>query len=184
MRRVKRDEIVDYQTYEETRAEFRAQVMKIKDRRRIHLGKHLTFLFENHDTIRYQVQEMMRAEQIVKEADINHEIETYNELLGKPGEIGCTLLIEIETEAERAELLKKWLPLVKHLYVRLADGNKSYASFDPRQVGDERLSSVQYLAFEVGDQAPVSIGCDFELMTLEAELTDDQRKALGEDIAA
>ena len=95
-RPVERSEIVDYQTYEELRPDIRAAVMKEKEHRRIHVGPHLTFLFETHATMRYQVQEMMRAEQIVKEAEILHEIETYNEVLGGPGELGCTLLVELE----------------------------------------------------------------------------------------
>src|SRR3989304_5142542 len=72
MNPVKREEIIDYRTYEEQRAEVRRQMMDIKEARRVHVGKYLTFLFETHDTVRYQILEMMRAEQIVKEADIRH----------------------------------------------------------------------------------------------------------------
>ncbi len=60
------------------------------------MGPHLTFLFENHDTIRYQVLEMVRTERMVKDADIRHEVDTYNELLGARGELGATLLIELD----------------------------------------------------------------------------------------
>ena len=67
---VRRDEIVDFQTYDDGREATRTGVMDLKRPRRIHVGEHLTFLFENHDTIRYQVQEMMRVEQIVREASI------------------------------------------------------------------------------------------------------------------
>ena len=69
---VERSEIVDFQTYAELRPDVRAAVMKEKEHRRIHVGPHLTFLFETHATMRYQIQEMMRAEQIVKEADVLH----------------------------------------------------------------------------------------------------------------
>ena len=124
--------------------------MRAKDARRVHVGPHLTFLFENHETILYQVQEMMRAERMVKEADIVHEIETYNELLGGPGEVGCTLLVELDDPSRRAEKLTQWLALPKHLYVARKDGTKAYARYDERQVGDTRVSSVQYLKFEVG----------------------------------
>ncbi len=96
--------------------------MRAKGERRVHVGPHLTFLFENHETIHYQVQEMTRAERMVKEADIVHEIETYNELLGGPGEVGCTLLVELDDPAARAEKLTKWLALPKHLYAKRADG--------------------------------------------------------------
>ena len=95
MRPVKREEILDYITYTEKRSELQSSVLKQKEPRRIHLGEYLTFLFENTDTGRYQIQEMMKAEQIVKEEAIQHEIDTYNELLGSIGELGCVLLIEI-----------------------------------------------------------------------------------------
>jgi len=182
MKPVLREEIVDYQTYEETRDAFRAKILEIKKPRRIHVGDHLTFLFENRETMRYQVQEMMRAEQIVKEADIQHELETYNELLGKDGELGCTLLIEIESEAERAVLLKAWLSLPEHLYVLMADGTKHYAVYDERQVGEERLSSVQYLRFPVGGDTPVAIGSDFEKLDQQTVLSEQQRAALAADL--
>jgi hypothetical protein len=186
MRTVTRDEIVDYVTYEERRGEVRASAMRAKDARRVHVGPHLTFLFENHETIRYQVQEMMRAERMVKEADIRHEIETYNEVLGGPGEVGCTLLIELDDPAERAEKLVKWIALPKHLYAKRADGTRAYARYDQRQVGDTRVSSVQYLKFEVGGQAPLAVGCDHPDPELrhEAALTDAQRAALQHDLEA
>jgi len=110
--------------------------------RRVHVGPHLTFLFENHETIHYQVQEMMRAERMVKEAEIVHEMETYNELLGGPGEIGCSLLVELDDPAERAEEAHEVARPAKHLYVTRADGTKAYARYDERQVGDTRVSSV------------------------------------------
>jgi hypothetical protein len=186
MKTVARDEILDYVTYEERRGDVRASAMRAKDARRVHVGPHLTFLFESHETIRYQVLEMVRAERMVKEADIRHELETYNELLGGPGEVGCTLLVELDDPAERAEKLVRWIALPKHLYVRRADGTKAFARYDERQVGDTRVSSVQYLKFEVGPQAPVAVGCDHPDPELKHEtpLTDPQRAALQGDLEA
>jgi len=181
---VERGEVVDFVTYEERRGALRDAVMKAKAPRRVHVGPHLTFLFENHDTIHYQVQEMMRAERMVKEADIVHEIETYNELLGGPGELGCSLLVELDDPEERQEKLTKWLDLPKHLYVKRADGAPAYARYDERQVGDTRVSSVQYLKFTVGKEAPVAVGCDHPDPELnhETPLTPEQRAALQADL--
>ena len=183
MKPVLREEIVDYETYGENRDPFRQKIMAVKAVRRIHVGDHLTFLFENHDTILYQIQEIMRTERIVRETDILHEITTYNELLAGRGALGCTLLIEIETEAERNMRLKEWLPLPKHLYLRLENGQKIRADYDPRQVGDSRLSSVQYLQFDTGGQVPVAIGTDFDKLFLEVELSAEQKAALGRDLS-
>jgi hypothetical protein len=181
-RPVERRDIVDYQTYAETRAAVRERMYAIKAVRRVHLGEALTFLFENTDTIRYQIQEMMRAEQIVREAAIQHEIDTYNELLGGPGEIGCSLLIEIDDPSERAAKLHDWIDLPRHLYVRLADGRRVHAQFDPRQVGTDRLSAVQYLRFPVGTEVPVAVGTDLPALAGEQELTAAQRDALATDL--
>jgi hypothetical protein len=181
-RHVERRDIVDYQTYAETRNAVRQRMYAIKAPRRVHVGEALTFLFENTDTIRYQIQEMMRAEHIVREAAIQHEIETYNELLGGPGELGCSLLIEIDDPAERAAKLHAWLDLPRHIYVRLADGRRVHAQFDPRQLGTDRLSAVQYLRFRVGTEAPVAIGTDLPALTSETPLTAAQREALAADL--
>ena len=183
-RTVARDEILDYVTYEEQRDAVRDAAMLTKAARRVHVGPHLTFLFENHDTIRYQVLEMVRTERMVKDADIRHEIETYNELLGGKGELGATLLVELDDPVLRAEKLSQWLALPKHLYAKRADGKKAYARYDERQVGDTRVSSVQYLKFEVGSAAPVAIGCDHPDPELrhETELTAEQRAALQRDL--
>ena len=184
MKPVERNEIVDYQTYNDGRARSRPLAIAAKNVRRIIVSEHFTFLFENRDTVRYQVQEMMRAERIVRDAQIEHELHTYNELLGGPGQLGCTLLVTIDSEAERDIKLKAWLDLNSRIYAKLEDGTKVGPTFDPRQVGDERLSSVQYLKFQVGDKAPVAMGVDGDAAAGGAEwvLSDEQRAALQADL--
>ena len=182
MKRVTRQEILDYVTYEEQRDKFRKKIMKIKELRRINVAGVLSFLFENTDTVRYQIQEMMRVECIVKETDIQHEINTYNELLGDSGELGCTLLIEIDDPNERDEKLTQWLELPKYLYLSLEDETRIMASFDERQIGDARLSSVQYIKFNTGGETPIAIGSDLPLFKVETTFTNDQKKALSEDL--
>jgi hypothetical protein len=184
MRKVQRSEIVDYQTYEAERAESRPQAMAEKAKRRVQVGEYLTFLFESTDTIRYQVQEMMRAERIVRERDIQHEIDTYNELLGDTGELGCTLLIEIEDAAARQELLTRWLDLPTQIYVKSEDGTLHRARWDDRQASRGRLSSVQYLKFHLGQSLPVAVGCDHSDLQTETQLTPEQRAALAADLNA
>lgn len=181
-RKVERSEILDYVTYEEQRPAIRASAMKAKEKRRVHLGENLTFLFENHETVRYQILEMIRAERIVKEADIQHEIETYNELLGDEGELGCTLLVEVENPEERAKKLREWFGLPEKVYVKLEDGTKIYAKVDQRQKDDQKISSVQFLKFACNGEVPVAVGCDFDGYKAETILSEEQRKALEEDL--
>jgi hypothetical protein len=184
MRPVRRDELLDLASYERSRAEIRAATLEAKRPRRVHVAGVLTFLFENTATMRYQVQEMIRAERMTGEAEIRHELETYNELLGGPGELGCSLLIEIAEPAERDRRLREWLALPEHLYVKVEDGAKVRARFDPRQVGSDRLSSVQYLKFDVGGRAPVAVGSDLPQLASETVLDPEQREALAHDLSS
>jgi hypothetical protein len=183
MKKVERSDILDYVTYEEQRAEIRANAMKAKDLRRIHVGENLTFLFENTETVRYQILEMVRAEKMVKEADILHEIKTYNELIGNTGEICCTLLVEIADAIERAEKLAKWVGLPEKLYLKFADETKAYAQVDERQNEDEKISSVQFLKFVCGDKNPVAIGCEHSAYQVETDFNDEQKSALVSDLS-
>ena len=180
---IKREEIIDYQTYSEIRDEMRHEIMKVKAVRRIHLGQYLTFLFENHDTIKYQIQEITRAEKIVRESSIREELIVYNGLLGDNGQLGCALLIEIAEEKDRKPLLTAWLGLQEHFYLVLTDGSRVYAEYDPSQVGEDRLSAVQYLTFSL-DSPPVGLGCDFEPLSEEIDLSKEQMAALAEDLSA
>jgi hypothetical protein len=183
MNPVVRSEIVDYATYEDKRPSFRANILKVKALRRVRLADNLTLLFENHDTVLYQIQEMMRAERIVRESAIVHEMETYNELLGKEGELGCTLLIEIEDPVERDRKLKEWWALPEKLSVVLKDGSRIPAIFDERQRGDDVLSSVQYLKFNTKGFVPVAVRVDLTGLTAESRLTAEQREALRTDLS-
>lgn len=157
--------------------------MAAKALRRVHIGEYLTLLFENHLTMRYQIQEMVRAERIVKEADIQHEIDTYNEVLGGEGEFGCTLLIEIDDPAVRNVKLKEWWRLPEKMYVLLEDGTRVWATFDERQRGDDRVSSVQYLKFSTGGRVPVAAGVDLPELQAQTVLNDEQREGLREDLS-
>jgi hypothetical protein len=184
VKRVERSEILDYVTYSEQRGAIRASALRAKSVRRILVGECFTFLFENHETVLYQVQEMMRIEHIVKEDDIQHELDTYNELIHPAGTVGCTLLVGIDDEEARDQKLREWMGLNDHIYAKLPDGSAARPIWDSRQVGDTRLSSVQYLSFALGPEAPVAIGIEMPGIEAETELSDAQRGALREDLSA
>ncbi len=182
MRPVRREEILELSAYERSRAEIRAAVLEAKKVRRVHVAGVLNFLFENTATIRYQIQEMVRAERMQGEAEIRHELETYNELLGAKGELGVSLLIEIPEPEERDRRLREWLALPGHLYLLTEDGEKVRPRFDPRQVGTDRLSSVQYLKFDVRGRVPTAAGSDLPQLQSETPLGPEQRAALAADL--
>jgi hypothetical protein len=182
MRKVERREILPTDSYLASRAAIRAAVMEVKRRRRIHVGGVLTFLFENATTIQYQVQEMIRAERVVRETDIEHELATYNALLGGMGELGCCLLIELDDPIERARRLRDWRALPAHVYLRCESGATVRPHIDPSQNDGERISAVQYLKFCIDDWRPIAVGCDLPGLVAETKLTDEQRNALWEDL--
>lgn len=182
MKPVVREEILDHVTYGDQREAIRAAAMRAKDLRRVHAGPYLTFLFENPETVRYQVQEMVRAEQIVRDADIRRELDTYNALLGGPGDLGCTLLIEIEDEAARPGLLRAWRDLPGQVFLVLADGSRVAARWDGAQMDEERLSSVQFLRFPVGGHEPVALVVTHPALARKTPLSAATRRALAQDL--
>ncbi|MEX1025689.1 MAG: DUF3501 family protein [Planctomycetota bacterium] len=175
--------ILTPERYAVEREAFRRHVMEVKRVRRVHLGDHLTFLFENTDTMRYQVQEMLRIENRGTPEAVQHEVDTYNELIPAPGDLCCTLLIEIDDEAKRDRLLREWKDLVAHLYLDFEDGSSAKAQYDPRQVGDDRLSSVQYLSFACDGKVPLDVRSDLPALELSARIADEVRAALAADLA-
>ncbi|MBS1785758.1 MAG: DUF3501 family protein [Acidobacteria bacterium] len=184
MKLVQRSELLDFVTYGEQRDRIRASAMAAKDLRRIHLGPNLTFLFENHETTRYQVLEMMRSEQMVRESDIQHELDTYNALMGDEGELGATLLIEIDDAAARPELLRRWRDLPRRIALTFADGGEAFASVDEDQFNEEKASSVQFLRFKVDGRLPTGLRVDHPDYRAETRFTPAQAAALAEDLRA
>jgi hypothetical protein len=191
MRKLTLHDIVDHRAYEGERAEFRARIIAMKKRRRIALGDLLTITFENTDTMRFQVQEMARAERMLTDDAIAGEVATYNELIPDDGELSGTLFVELTSDA----LLREWLPklvgIEHHVHVEVGDGPR----VDGRPDDEERLTradttaTVHYLTFAFDADAramfgagPVRIVVDHPEYTATAELSDDQRIELAADL--
>ena len=106
MARLTLADIDDLRAYERTRDTFRDHVIALKKRRRVGVGPVVTLVFENRDTVRFQIQEMARAERMLSDDAIQGELDAYNPLIPGPGELSATLFVELRTEAE----LRTWLP--------------------------------------------------------------------------
>ena len=189
MQPVELSEIRSIHDYEIARETFRPKVLALKERRRIRVGGHLTLLFENRQTVRYQIQEMMRIERIVRPADIAHEVKTYNELIPARGELCATLLIEYETPAERDVKLRELLGLEDHLWLDVPGAGRTCAIFDPRQIATHRISSVQYITFKLTDAqmkrfaSGAAIVSDHPAYTERRELTRTELDEIAPDFA-
>jgi len=193
MQPVSFSEILDNRAYEQARPEFRAQVMAEKSRRRVAVGPNFSFLFENRLTVRYQVQEMMRIEGIADAKAIRHEMETYNELIPPRGGLSATLMIEFEGADARARELPRLLGIEKHVWLKVGDLPPVPAAFDTRQIGTDRVSSVQYLRFTLpdphrrlwsglGHSGQIRLAVDHPNYTWEAVISPETAAALAEDL--
>jgi hypothetical protein len=188
MKPVDVSEVRDIAEYERIRPEWRARIMAMKERRRIGLGEHLTLLFENRETVLYQIQEMVRIERMVKAEEIAHEVATYNELIPAVGQLSATLMVEYADPGERDVQLRKLLGLENHLWLECAR-RRSQACFDGRQISPERLSSVQFLKFSLSrDQVArfaegAKLVADHPCYRAEHILTAPELSALAHDLA-
>ena len=192
MKAVDPSEIRSNQDYALDRDAFRKRIFAVKAPRRVAVGDHLTLLFENRDTVLYQVQEMLRVEQITDPKAIAHELATYNELVPGKDALKATLLIEYSDERERDERLRQLIGLEKHLALEVGGVGRIPARFDMRQVSTERISAVHYLGFSLGGEAAqavrggaaVAVVVDHRQMSERVELNAEQLSALREDLEA
>ena len=146
MKPISFDEILPLEDYERVREVLRPLMIREKARRRLAVGSHITLLFENRQTAWYQIEEMIRTEKIAARDAIQHEIDTYNELVPKGGELVATMLIEYADPRERDAALKRLVGLER--YVRFVIGERRIAAgFDDRQMSPERMSAVQFVRF-------------------------------------
>jgi len=185
------DDIADLRAYERERDAFRTHVIALKKRRRVSVGPVATLLFENRDTIRFQIQEMARAERMLRDEQIAHEVETYNELVPETGELSGTLFIEITDE----EALRYWLPRLVGIHERVGlvvggELSRGRAQDVERLTRSDTTPTVHYLKFTLGaaQQAafadgPVRIVVDHPEYQADVTLTDDQRDELAGDLA-
>jgi uncharacterized protein DUF3501 len=152
MGKVTRSEILDIARYEKVRNEFRARIIAHKKRRRLGVGPMITLVFENHETVLSQIQEMMRAERIVDDEAIQHEIDTYNQLLPEANELAATMFIELVDAGRLREEINRFHGLNSGEVTYLQVGtDRLPAIFAAGQSDDRHISAVQYLRFRFND---------------------------------
>jgi len=191
MQKLTTDDIKDMRAYERERDAFRTEIIATKKRRRIPLGELMTIVFENTATMRFQIQEMARAERMLKDEQIAHEVDTYNQLIPDPGELSGTLFIEINDTA----LLREWLPklvgIQDHLGVAVGDDVARARPLDTeRLTREDTTTTVHYLKFAfTPDQqrafgnAAVRVIVDHPEYQADVTLTHEQRAELASDFA-
>jgi len=148
---ITRESLLTLEAYARDRKNFRARVLEHKKARTVHLGQHLTLLFEDELTIRYQVQEMLRIEKIFEEAGIQDELDTYNPLVPDGRNWKATLQVEYEDVEERKRALARLKGIEDRVWVQV-DGQprvQAIADEDLERENDEKTSSVHFVRFEL-----------------------------------
>lgn len=152
MNRITLDDIIGLDAYEKLRDEFRRRIIELKKKRRVAIGQQVSLVFENRDTVIFQIQEMLRAERITDLDKIREEIATYNDLIPEPGELSATLFLEIEDQDHLREQLLKFLGIEEFLFLKI-DGRSIRARFEEGRSKEDKISAVQYVKFPMDEEA-------------------------------
>jgi hypothetical protein len=194
MPKIARESLMTLETYAKARKDFRAQVIAHKKKRSVPLGEHVTLLFEDELTMRYQVQEMLRIEKIFEEAGIQDELDAYNPLVPDGRNFKATMMIEYGDEAERKLALAKLKGVEDRVWMRVEGLPEVFATSDEdlERENAEKTSAVHFLRFELDEDmaaalkrgAALAIGVDHpnyraELSPVPAQVRD----ALAGDLA-
>ena len=193
MRKLTVDDIHDLRAYERERDDFRREIIELKRARRVAIGPIMTLVFENTDTMRWQVQEMARAERMLRDEQIAHEVETYNALIPDAGELSATLLIELTSEVALREWLPRLVGVERHVAIVLADGSEARGRAseedEARLTRDDTTPAVHFLRFRFATEqvttfatGPARIVVDHPEYAYEVDLTNDQHDALVGDL--
>jgi len=168
------DDIADQRAYDRERDAYRAEVIALKKVRRVHVGPILTLLFENATTIRFQVQEMARAEKIASDDGIQTELDMYNPLVPEPGHLAGTLFLELVDDDQLREWLPKLVGIERALVLRIGNGDDVAdvrcvvdAEHDKQLTRDETTASVHYVHFSFSEAEVARF--EAELVTLVSD---------------
>jgi hypothetical protein len=191
--RIELADVLNFFEYEKVRAEMRQRVIDLKRVRRVPVGQHLSFVFENRDTVLFQIQEMCRVERITDEARIQDEIDVYNALLPGPGELSATLFIEITDKAQIQPVLDCFMGIDAGPTVWMQVG-KDFAvpgEFESGHSDEEKgkLSAVHFVRFTFPPEAvrgfadsPVHLVVDHAAVRARVELPPETKARLLEDL--
>lgn len=148
MKVITAEDLISFDEYDRQRELFRANIIALKQRRRISLGPVITLVFENRDTLKFQIQEMLRAERILDPVKVQDELDVYNALLPKQNELSATLLIEITDEAKVKEKLDQFMGLDHGEKVAIvADGQVVFGEFEGGRSHETKISAVHFVRF-------------------------------------
>jgi hypothetical protein len=186
------DDFADQRAYERERPAFRARMLEVRKRRRLTLGPIVAVSFESRDTIRYQIQEMARAEKLSTDEDIQIELDTYNPLVPGPGQLCATVFLELTDDDQMRQWLPKLVGIEQSIVIDLADGTRicsiPEAQHATQLTRENATSAVHYVQFEITPvqravllAGPVVVGVDHPEYRYEVTVSHETALELAAD---
>ena len=192
MKGVTLEDVIPYAEYERQREAFRSRIIALKQRRRISVGPLVTLVFENRDTLQFQIQEMIRVERIYDPEKVQDELNVYNALLPSPEELSATLLIEITDESKMKAWLDTFMGLDHGRKVAIsAGGEQVFGVFEGGHSHETKISAVHFVRFRPPDvmkrafadlRQPVMITVDHNGYHAEAPVPGSMREEWLSDL--
>jgi hypothetical protein len=187
--KIARGDILGPRFYTPVRDDFRRRIMDLKKHRRVSVGDRVTLVFENRDTLRFQIEEMLRAESITSEEGIAAEIEVYNTLMPDERSLSATLFLEIPREEDAKAALHRFIGIDEHVVLRIGP-HAIRADFEPGRQEADRISAVQYTRYPLSPEAlqalrtpgtPLVLQIDHPSYRHEQVLGEEMRASLAAD---
>jgi len=185
-------DLLSLEEYDKSREEIKQNLLLHKKNRSVKIGDNILLLFEDYETIKYQVQEMLRIEKIFKENDIQDEIDAYQSLIPDGNNLKATMLIMYTDVNERKIMLNKLCDLENRVWISINNSKKIFAVSDEdlERSREEKTSAVHFLRFQLSDTDVKSfkeiddiiIGIDHEEYNHEAKLQRDTASSLAKDL--
>ncbi|HET6873787.1 MAG TPA: DUF3501 family protein [Acidimicrobiales bacterium] len=187
------EDIADLRAYEREREEFRRTIIELKKARRVQVGPIISFVFENRDTVRFQIQEMARAERMLSDEAIQTELDIYNPLIPEAGELSATLFVELTDQHQMEDWLPRLVGIERSPVIGLPGGDRVRAapeeSHEAQLTRSDVTASVHYVRFrlepaqvEAFASGPVTLGTDHPAYSHQVELTEATRRSLLADL--
>jgi hypothetical protein len=192
MNKITRDSLMTLEAYAKARPEFRAKAIAHKKLRTVHIGDHVTLLFEDELTCRYQIQEMLRIEKTFEEQGILDELEAYNPLIPGGRDFRATMMIEYGDEAERRVALTKLKGIERKTWIQVEGAKKVYAIADEdlERENETKTSAVHFMRFPLTEEMAAALkygvtlqmGVDHPQYTAVVDVNAETRNALVKDL--
>ena len=193
MKPIAADTLLNIIEYEKVRHTYRQDIIAYKKNRRISLGPNIMLTFENEKTLTFQIQEIMRAERLVHDEQIQEEVDVYNTIMPPENGLSATLFIEVVEEAKIRPVLNKFIGLTDHqtLYLDI-NGEKVYAEFEQGREEENKISSVHYVQFLFSNEqknnftdseSETKLGIDYKDYKYTETVPDGLQRSLCEDLS-